>query len=913
MTSFCEGCETRFTESGFTNHFVQTKQAACLAFAASFDRLPDPEPQPPDPGFADVDFDQEPIPFEGDYFGPLPVDDDEDPVGNNGYRSDSDEELDEELDDGGWEPEPPPIPLPSVPAQDPLDANIPPATVPSALAERLGLSYGTALELKEILDSKLAAGRPRFKRHEIVIAGEAFEVYFRDVVECIRALFRDPEFAPFLLLTPERHYADADHTVHVYFEMNTGKWWWVTQTELDSLRPGATVVPIIISSDKTQLTLIGNKSAYPVYMTLGNLPKDIRAKPSRRGQILLAYLPTTRLDHITNKAARRRTLANLFHACLGHILKPLASLGVTGLDLASGDGVVRRGHPILATYVGDYPEQLLVSGIKSGECPKCTIPRDEVGADAAGTHPFRDLKKILKALSYADDDPRTFSKECREAGVKPIFHPFWEGLPFVNIFYSITPDVLHQLYQGVVKHLLSWIQEAYGVDEIDARCRRLPPNHNLRHFAKGISKMSRVTGKEHQDICRILLGLVIGMPLPGGVSPVRLVQATRALLDFLYLGQYPLHTTQTLDLLDDARRRFHANKAVFCDLGIRSHFKLPKLHSLEHYRLSIELFGTTDNYDTQFSERLHIDFAKEAYRATNSKDEFSQMTVWLERREKVQHHAAYIQSRVDKGDLISIRTSIIRPPKPRLSHVQITRHPSAKGVEFEDAISKYGATYFRDALARFVTKTVHPDFTAAQVEHASASVYFSFRTVSAFHKLKFWIEDESGLTINASEPTDAAHAHPARLGKHDKAIPGRFDTVFVKDESAGANGEPRIGIHRYQVAQLRLVFQVPARAKVTLFPNHPSPPQYLAYVEHFTAFAQAPDPVSGLYQVSRAVRGTSRLASIIPVDQIVRSCHLFPRFGAVAPREWTSSNVLERCSTFYVNAFTDRNTYRLVY
>ncbi|KAH9858879.1 hypothetical protein C2E23DRAFT_717877, partial [Lenzites betulinus] len=87
----------------------------------------------------------------------------------------------------------------------------------------------------------------------------------------------------------------------------------------------------------------------------------------------------------------------------------------------------------------------------------------------------------------------------------------------------------------------------------------------------------------------------------------------------------------------------------------------------------------------------------------------------------------------------------------------------------------------------------------------------------------------------------------------------------------------------------------------------------LAYVEHFTAFAPHPEPMSGLYQVSRAVRGTSRLASVINIDQIVRSCHLFPRFGAVAPREWTSSNVLESCSTFYVNAFTDRNTYRLVY
>ncbi|KAJ8463177.1 hypothetical protein ONZ51_g10422 [Trametes cubensis] len=471
-----------------------------------------------------------------------------------------------------------------------------------------------------------------------------------------------------------------------------------------------------------------------------------------------------------------------------------------------------------------------------------------------GPHPFRDLEKILDALS-AVDDSREFSRRCRAAGVKPLFHPFWEQLPFVNIFYSITPDVLHQLYQGVVKHLISWVQAAYGAEEIDARCSRMPPNHNLRHFGKGISKMSRVTGGEHQDICRILLGLVAGMPLTGGVSPLRLVQATRALLDFLYLAQYPVHTSHTLDLLDDARNRFHANKNVFRDLGIRSHFKLPKLHSFDHYRLSIELFGTTDNYDTQFSERLHIDFAKEAFRATNKKHEFSQMTVWLERREKIHRHTAYIQSRIDKGSLISSREPVVRPAKPRLSHVQLTRHPSVKGLEFEDAMVQYGATFFRDALTRFVAQTRHPDFTAAQVEHASAGIFFSFRKIAAFHKVKFWIEDESGLTIDDTNgPTDVAHAHPSRLGKHDKTIPGRFDTVLVKRSTD--DGEQRSGVHRYQVAQLRLVFQLPEEAKNDLFPGHPSPPEYLAYIEHFTPFPRLPDPATGLYQSTYYVAAT---------------------------------------------------------
>ena len=104
-------------------------------------------------------------------------------------------------------------------------------------------------------------------------------------------------------------------------------------------------------------------------------------------------------------------------------------------------------------------------------------------------------------------------------------HPFWEDLKGVNIFDSITPDILHQVYQGVIKHLVNWIKSIFGTTEIDARCRRLPPNHNLRHFSKGITSLSRITGQEHSDICRILLGLIIGMKLPGNRSPVQLLRA----------------------------------------------------------------------------------------------------------------------------------------------------------------------------------------------------------------------------------------------------------------------------------------------------------------------------------------------------------------------------------------------------
>ena len=135
--------------------------------------------------------------------------------------------------------------------------------------------------------------------------------------------------------------------------------------------------------------------------------------------------------------------------------------------MASGDGVIRRCHPLLAIFVGDYPEQCLVTCTK--HCPKCPISKDELGEDRA--LPVRDLWSVLEALSAVDDGPGAYLNPCKEAGIKPVLHPFWENLPYVQIFQSITPDILHQLYQGVVKHVVSWISETFSSAEIDARCR----------------------------------------------------------------------------------------------------------------------------------------------------------------------------------------------------------------------------------------------------------------------------------------------------------------------------------------------------------------------------------------------------------------------------------------------------------
>ncbi|KAF8270154.1 hypothetical protein EI94DRAFT_1771016 [Lactarius quietus] len=491
---------------------------------------------------------------------------------------------------------------------------------------------------------------------------ESYDVHFRQLIPCIRTLFGDPSFAKRLNLVPECHYLDADHTTQIF----------------KSRRPGATVIPMIISSDKMQLTLFGAKSTYPVYLSIVNIPKDICCKPNECAQMLLGYIPTMKLEHIDNKAVWCHALTNLFHACMPKLLAPMEVYDEMGVAMVTGDGVWYCCHPILATFIGNYPEQLLVACTYQGRCLKC----------------------ITAATTFAlsDSDPTAFHAACQSTSLKLTYHPFWHRLPFTNVFLSIIPDILHQIHQGVTKHLIHWLKKL-GSEEINARCQCLPPNHNARHFHKGIMMLSRPTGREHKDVCRILLGVVVVLPLPGNWSLARLNQAVWALLDFIYLSQYPVHTSETLNKLDMALRQFHEYKEVFIELGAQNieHFNILKLHN---------------NYNTEQMEQLHIDYSKKGFHASNGKDEPEQTTTYT----------AFIEW-----------CEVLSP--------FLTTQPSEKGVTFKVLSNRYGAVEFQDTLADFIVQHNFPELSASAAWRHADNTLIPFRRVSIFHKIKFTTHD----------------------------------------------------------------------------------------------------------------------------------------------------------------------------
>jgi len=190
-----------------------------------------------------------------------------------------------------------------------------------------------------------------------------------------------------------------------------------------------------------------------------------------------------------------------------------------------------------------------------------------------------------------------------------------------------------------------------------------------------------------------------------------------------------------------------------------------------------------------------------------------------------------------------------------------------------------------------------------------------------------WLSVDACGHGEAAVTLDSVHARPQwSSGSHTLAR--HSDTAFVALTPdmdvirAGLEGmfschssrlhatHGRLGLG-FRVGQVRVIFTLPSKSIPLLSPPTARIHDYLAYIEWFTPFPPTPEQSHGLYKLSKALQGGHRVASVVPLANVMRSVHLIPNFGAIAPREWTSDGVLDDCNTFWLNLYLDRYTFAI--
>lgn len=279
-------------------------------------------------------------------------------------------------------------------------------------------------------------------------------------------------------------------------------------------------------------------------------------------------------------------------------------------------------------------------------------------------------------------------------------------------------------------------------------------------------------------------------------------------------------------------------------------------------------------------ERLHIDYAKEAYRAGNHKDITNNMAQWLVRLEKIEQHVLHVQWPEGKTP----KANEDSPPR-----LLLTKHPSAKAVPITTLTTMYHAPAFTTALQSYLT-TLIPSLSIERHEGAHAhidTINSHLCVIPVWHRLRITnapVQDVEGI----SDHSDTAHArpaHPARKGS--MAVGERFDTVLVDKkgsaEPAGIDGmyfilttaSPTLIslLLGLRVAQLRVIFKLPEDAISRIFGQVPGP---LVYVNWFSRPMSRPVANFNMYSITRPANPNQRESAIISLSSICRSCHLFP-------------------------------------
>ena len=378
--------------------------------------------------------------------------------------------------------------------------------------------------------------------------------------------------------------------------MHTTDWWWDVQVlpcslfyvkasnrSQETVPEAATVVPIIGMSDQMNLTNISpDKKAWPVYMTIGNLPSTIRNRPGSRAILLLGLLPippklvkSSRAEKLQTQI-NAKTLLGVFEL----IFAPLNGAAREGAPIECANGKIRRCFPIMSGWIADHMENVTLCGIKSSTCPKCEMPPEEL-ASRAGHHRARDYARYER---YQRENP-SLDSETHDAayahytnethGIKRGQNVFQE-LMRVSTTDLHKPDMLHTIYLGLLKHMMDWnqgfLKKLARQQAFDDDWEALPPYPGFFGPKKASREVTQSQGKEMRILGLCLLGvLAVALRQPDSrqVQPIRrALTCVRSLLDFTMMAQYRSHTPETISYMEEYATQFHKTKDSYLEFRI---------------------------------------------------------------------------------------------------------------------------------------------------------------------------------------------------------------------------------------------------------------------------------------------------------------------------------------------------------
>ncbi|KAG2100480.1 uncharacterized protein F5147DRAFT_747167 [Suillus discolor] len=678
---------------------------------------------------------------------------------------------------------------------------------------------------------------------------ESYDVWFRDPHQVVQNMLANPDYATkFATEMDERQWQD----------FMSGDWAWnqADQIAEDPDTHGSTFVPVILSSDKTTVSVAtGQNDYYPLYASIGNVHNNVHR--AHRGAVAVVgflAMPKTTKQH-AKTAIFRKFHHQLFHLSLSFILQNLKPGMMKPEVVRFGDGHYRHVIYGLGPYIVDYEEQVLLT------CIQNSLLWDEYG--------------IIAQLV-----------------------PFTNDFPQADINELIAPDLLHQIIKGAFKdHLVAWVEKylviTYGqaradviLDDIDRRIAAVPAFSGLRRFPQG-RNFKQWTGDDSKALMKVYL------PAIEGYVPTDIVRAFHALLEFCYLVRCNIITKTSLKEIDDAVARFHQYREILKTSDVIQTFSLPRQHSIKHYNTLIRLFGAPNGLCSSITESKHIKAVKEPWRWSSRYKALGQMLVTNQCLDKLTASCQDFHARgMLNGTCLTSVLTVLNMQASR-EHHNAGQHElpvlSAPGEDNKYIEGTKHAQRIPELSAELdicnLADLSNPKDTRDPTEVPLLEFPHYRGQISIFNSASSTFHAPSNLSGIGGMKREYIRACPSWRNEY-----ARNDCVFVITDS------DTHGMQGMDVARVMAFFSLQQHGK-----------------QIPCAVGNVPDPDTGMWMVKPAfaAQNTPHFV-VIYIDTIFRAAHLIPVFGTTPLSPSIKFyHVLDIFKLFYVNKFADHHAFEI--
>ncbi|KAG2036691.1 hypothetical protein BDR03DRAFT_934343 [Suillus americanus] len=615
-----------------------------------------------------------------------------------------------------------------------------------------------------------------------------------------------------------------------------GEWFTANRafSTQDQLPKGATIMPIIAASDKTPVTRqMGGLEMHPLFLTISNIDSDIRMKATSHAWQYVAYIPIPKFE--TRSDYHTILKLHVWHKCVDLVFASLKVTAKVGEFMPDPFGELQYCFTPLVTWIADLPEQLM-----------------------------------------------QVQKKAKELLLLGMHLPFWHDWALTQVFIFLVPEILHTLHKFFFNHLWQWYKEVVRSDELDACYKSHHKCIGVHHFSSGIS--------HHCDIQHTIIAMI------SGAAPPEFVQAIRALIDFMYQVQNPVHTESSIEAMQVSLNEFHNCKVAILKAearqgksSIKEDFYIPKLELLLSFAEAI----SNNSGLIQFT--ADKDFGKQIFCILDHEEWMQQFNLYLL---LCQHNHALVNAIVDEDeevystDLTMAWVSRVAPnkqhhfsaPRPIWNHftkgilsdsnnaaLTITCSPDGSNLSWPDVMHTYGLP----DLCHKVTEYIQSQNTFSDMQMMSKGIWS-----------KVCIQLHSTFCPSIIMPSQAVQAQPP-----SDTFPYRNCDAMFLDMDQGTNNPG------FPIAQVRILPD---------FLLHP-----LLYVQPFHIIKTPKDlEDTWLWKLERvyapAMQPKTRTGFVIPIMEVTHAAELVPVYGEKVDRSLTSATSQEHYDHFILTIMQTR-------